>query len=173
MVVLKVYVCVCLCVRARKQTFTSSWLRLSWPAKIATEGKPPFLSLWKLRFSRCKKVVERDFPFASRSLRPTQTQSALHALFYPFHTKKKICERFLCMFCICEYVCMHLCARGRRWQAWCARLKNKSCLGYIWMCTCMHVYKHGSPCRRNVHVWKKDHAVSRHRGITPGLLEPA
>ncbi len=61
---------------------------MSWPAKIATEGKPPFWAVWNLRFSRCTNVVERDFPLASRILRPTQTQSAL-----PGATHRVLCRR--------------------------------------------------------------------------------
>ncbi len=56
--------------------WTKSWLRLSWLAKIASEGKTQLCAVWKLRFTCCTNVVERDFPLASRILRPTQTQTA-------------------------------------------------------------------------------------------------
>ncbi len=44
-------------------------------------------------------MVERDFPRASRILRPTQTQTALSVLHF-------------CPVCMCLYVCMYACTQG-------------------------------------------------------------
>ncbi len=70
-----VYVCLHACTDIHLSKADSVWVG---SAKIASEGKPPFWAVWKLRFSRRTNVVERDFPLASRILWPTQTQTALH-----------------------------------------------------------------------------------------------
>ncbi len=47
----------------------------------------PFWAVWKLRFSRCTNVVERDFPFASRIFAATSNASSFKTVFY---AKKRI-----------------------------------------------------------------------------------
>jgi hypothetical protein len=98
--------------------------------------KPRFEPFKNCVFRVAQTWLNGDFPFASRILRPTQTQSALTLTIYRTASRNPQSQLRICMHvCMFVYICMNhqICADA-------SSLKPTISAAYVCMCVCMYVW---------------------------------